>query len=81
MHASRKKLIQVLKNKCGTIDSTFIFNDKKYIIKDYDKELFRTVANIIYEENNHLVKATTIQKNIYDECDKLGVYIIKGKSR
>jgi hypothetical protein len=41
----------------------------------YKKDLKNVATNIILEENQHAIKQTSVQKNVSEECIRLGVLL------
>jgi len=61
-----RKIINVIREKC---------NEAPERAADYQKALLDTVADIIWAEHEHAIRATTIQKKVMDYCEALGDFI------
>ena len=65
MALDRKKLVQIVKDKCANIETV---NNSTEM---YRSELLEAVTDIIYQESLHQEKATKIQQKIKDIISRL----------
>lgn len=65
MALDRKKLVQIVKDKCANIETINNSTEK------YRTELYAAVTDIIYQESLHQEKATKIQQKIKDIISRL----------
>lgn len=61
-----RKIINVIRDKCSEAPER---------ATDYHKALLDTIADIVWAEHEHAIRATTIQKKITDYCEALGDFI------
>ena len=61
-----KKLINTIKQKCQEVPER---------APGYHAALLDTVSDIVWEENKHAIRSTTIQKIVTDCCEALGDYV------
>ena len=61
-----RKIINVIRDKCSEAPERAI---------DYHNALLDTIADIVWAEHEHAIRATTIQKKVQDYCEALGDFI------
>jgi hypothetical protein len=66
---SQDHLLEVLKNSCAEVAS-------QSDLKGYEKELLKTLIEIVQLERNNVVRPGPIQKRIADKIDTLGQVIL-----
>jgi hypothetical protein len=71
MPLNQKKIISILVDECEDVENR---------CDGYRKEIFNVIAEILFAESMHRIKAINIQQKINDKCNATGQFLAKNIS-
>ncbi len=66
MAVNPKQLVETLKSQCNKIPER---------VPGYREALLDAVADVVYQEREHTIRALPIQQKVTDLCDGLGKFL------